>query len=275
MTRHPPLREFTSVPAFATSAEPGWLRGRVFVRWRLERGLRGYFVWGRPTASDARAMVDVFEAEPPAADRYLASVADYRELEHVDPQAFAVLAAHVERESGDGGPALEAVLRPGGVCGAVIAGFFALVQPTRRVALFTELAEALRWVGRPEVDPVLARLRASTREDVADDPLLRRLRKALAAHVGRRDSLHAAATRLSLSPRTLQYHLQRAGTSFRRERDRVRLAAAQRLMRETDTPLSAIAVDVGFATPQHFSEWFRRATGSSPSRWRSGLPEPG
>jgi AraC-like DNA-binding protein len=50
---------------------------------------------------------------------------------------------------------------------------------------------------------------------------------------------------------------------------RVRLAEAERRLRETDEPVTAIALDVGFVSPQHFSTHFRRARGLSPSAWRA------
>jgi AraC-like DNA-binding protein len=41
-------------------------------------------------------------------------------------------------------------------------------------------------------------------------------------------------------------------------------------MIESDAPLTAIAIDSGFASLAHFSAAFRRATGQSPTQWRSG-----
>lgn len=58
---------------------------------------------------------------------------------------------------------------------------------------------------------------------------------------------------------------------------RRRIERAQELMRGTDRPLTAIALDVGFDTPSSFSRAFRQITGKPPSayarRWRAvGAP---
>jgi AraC-like DNA-binding protein len=40
-------------------------------------------------------------------------------------------------------------------------------------------------------------------------------------------------------------------------------------MLESNDPLTAIALDAGFASLQHFSAAFRKLTGASPSAWRA------
>lgn len=47
-----------------------------------------------------------------------------------------------------------------------------------------------------------------------------------------------------------------------------RLARAERLLRESDTPLSELALDCGFASQSHFNAAFRKALGVSPGRYR-------
>lgn len=48
-----------------------------------------------------------------------------------------------------------------------------------------------------------------------------------------------------------------------------RIAAAMRLLAETDLPMAQVARAVGFGTAAHFSTRFRRATGASPQQWRA------
>jgi AraC-like DNA-binding protein len=50
---------------------------------------------------------------------------------------------------------------------------------------------------------------------------------------------------------------------------RLRLERAMKLMGETDTALSEIALATGFADQAHFSNAFRRAVGMTPTQWRA------
>jgi AraC family transcriptional regulator len=55
-----------------------------------------------------------------------------------------------------------------------------------------------------------------------------------------------------------------------------RVERAKRLMLSTDSPLSQIALDCGFADQAHFSRLFRRVAGDSPRTWRrSNFNPPG
>lgn len=47
-----------------------------------------------------------------------------------------------------------------------------------------------------------------------------------------------------------------------------RLARAERLLRETEVPLSQLALDCGFASQSHFNAAFRKSMGVSPGRYR-------
>lgn len=262
------VREFRTPDAFAKSDDPGWIEGRVFVRWRIHRLLRGYFAWGRPTATDARALVDVFEAEAHHQVRTGAcAVADLSELERIDPAAFATIANHVSRQPVAARPTREAIVRPRGLSGAVVAGFFAVVPRPEPVRVFEGLSDALSWVGGGASLAELVELRRSVRRP-SDEPIVRRLRAHLAAPEPSR-SIAEAARALRISVRTLQHHLHRAGTSYRQQRDRVRMERARAELAEGDRPIGAIGLELGFASPQRFSEWFRRLTGSSPSQWRA------
>lgn len=49
-----------------------------------------------------------------------------------------------------------------------------------------------------------------------------------------------------------------------------RVEAAQRLLKTTDLPVSAICYDLGFESPSSFSGLFRRRTGVSPEQYRFG-----
>ena len=51
---------------------------------------------------------------------------------------------------------------------------------------------------------------------------------------------------------------------------RTRMEAAQRLLKETQLPLEAIAAKVGYRTHSHFSSAFRQALGMTPRQFRRG-----
>ena len=82
-------------------------------------------------------------------------------------------------------------------------------------------------------------------------------------------SLTDVARELGMSERTLQRRLREAGTSFQSELNTVQVRTAQALLLESDAKLTAVAVEVGCASLQHFSSLFRKMTGESPSAWRA------
>jgi len=59
-----------------------------------------------------------------------------------------------------------------------------------------------------------------------------------------------------------------AGEPLRAYLFRLRVERAISLMRDGDIPLIEIGLAAGFADQAHFSNAFRRATGTTPSHWR-------
>lgn len=91
----------------------------------------------------------------------------------------------------------------------------------------------------------------------------------LQAMKGGDSSLPRVARLLGTSARTLQRRLAEEGSSFRRELDMVRSRVAVRYLEETRISLTNLALTLGYSDLAAFSHAFRRAMGSSPSRWRS------
>jgi AraC family transcriptional regulator len=52
---------------------------------------------------------------------------------------------------------------------------------------------------------------------------------------------------------------------------RERITRAQQLIRETSRSLIEIALDVGYTSPSHFAQVFRRVVGVTPSEFRNAL----
>jgi len=52
---------------------------------------------------------------------------------------------------------------------------------------------------------------------------------------------------------------------------RERMLHAQQLIRETSRSLIEIALEVGYTSPSHFAQVFRRAVGVAPTQFRNAL----
>lgn len=118
-----------------------------------------------------------------------------------------------------------------------------------------ERAEAL-LVSRPSAPELEARVRAAIEEAIED---------------GAAPTLEHVARHLGLTTRTMRRHLDDRGTSFRSLVDGTRLAIAERLLRDRDTPLADVAQRLGFAEQSAFQRSFKRWTGETPRRHRERL----
>ena len=84
----------------------------------------------------------------------------------------------------------------------------------------------------------------------------------------------AIAGAINLSVRTLQRRLASSGLTYKELVDEVRLAEARRALEQSDSPLKAIAFDLGFAEQASFTRAFRRWTGQAPSEYRKRRRQP-
>ncbi|HTJ43765.1 MAG TPA: helix-turn-helix domain-containing protein [Kofleriaceae bacterium] len=235
---------------------------RVWV-WRRDPSLWITVLWDAPNADDVRAMA---RAQDPAFDRDDAfeSLVDLGGVTVVDPLAFEAMAAFARRRR-DGFERLirkQALVRPPGMIGAMVTGFFESEGFSMPVRAFDDRASALAWL-RPDHGLALAREVDARLAPVA--PILIAVR----AKLVETSAIGACARALGVSVRTLQRQLRDAGTSFRAEVTRARLEVAMRLLQSPDAKLAAIALEVGFATSQAFAAAFRAHTGETPSAWRA------
>lgn len=90
--------------------------------------------------------------------------------------------------------------------------------------------------------------------------------------LSRRHSLNDMAAFTGLAPSTLLRHFRRnfGQTPYRWLLDQ-RIRKSQELLRQTDKSVTEIAFDVGFSTPSHFADQFRKLIGFSPSEFRANV----
>ncbi|MGL4396234.1 MAG: AraC family transcriptional regulator ligand-binding domain-containing protein [Hyphomicrobium sp.] len=95
----------------------------------------------------------------------------------------------------------------------------------------------------------------------------------------RNATLDVVAGQLGYSPRGLQSRLAQASTSFEFILNEVRKARATHLLRDTNLPLTEIALRLGFSELSAFTRasrrWFNCAPSTMRAKLRSGTPAPG
>ncbi len=229
--------------------------------------LWGFALWGAPTEADLARIVPLLRLELARGAPPHASLIDARRLESSDPRAFAVLSTYLRANFDAFRTQVTrlALVRPPGVLGATVAGFYQVAGAPYPVRVFDDLPAACAWLRVPEL---ATQLDAAIAAASQISPVILQLRRWLESHLDDA-SLARAAKAVSRAPRSLQRDLTEAGTSFQAETDAARIRLAKRLLVETSSSLTEIAYDVGCASPQHFSTLFRRVTEMTPSEFRS------
>ena len=262
-----PMRPADGIEAFLRAPEGTFVSGRNWLYGCADARFFAQIYWGTPELDDIERLLAAWVVERrPRAPRHV-SLVDARRLQATPSDAFAVFARDVSSGQGALGSKLErqALVRPQGVVGAVVTGFYGTFPHAYPVQVFDQLDAALGWLGRPELAPVLAQLGERAQ---GEDPMVRALRQHLGGTL-RSATLPAAARALGVSERTLQRRLREAGTTWKDELQAARVRAAESLLLDGERKLTAIAAEVGCASLQSFSGLFRRLTGVSPSQWRA------
>jgi AraC-like DNA-binding protein len=127
----------------------------------------------------------------------------------------------------------------------------------------------------PDADPMLQetlRVLAQRLELGGGDGLEPAIRARLRSLLPEGTSEAAAVARaLGMSERTLHRRLQELGRTYREVLDCFREAEAERLLARGRTPLSEVALRLGFADQSAWNRAFRRWKGMSPRQWAAGL----
>ena len=99
-------------------------------------------------------------------------------------------------------------------------------------------------------------------------PLLQRVRQALAAHPQCAHTAVSLAAALHMAPRSLHRQLQQQGSSVQQLKDAVRRDRALHLLQRSDQPIKRVAQACGFASEKSFIRAFQQWTGQAPGAYR-------
>lgn len=245
-----------------------YARGDHFVIWCVHRELCGLALWGRPTQGELELLTYVYDrGETSGIAIPCDFVLDTHHVAGIDREAF-------ERLIRDGAQRVaglhrrirrQALLRGPGTLGALISGFYPMLDVAIPTMACVDYRAAFEWLGEPDFAEGVEALVAAC---VAGMPAVDRLRAWLLTRLELGTTLDEAARELGLSARSLQRQLREVGSSFRAELDAVRLEQAKQLLLETDLKIAAVATRIGAATEASFIAFFRKQTAQSPAAWR-------
>lgn len=257
--------EFLDAPA------GNYCSGEQFLLWARTPTSSGTVAWGRFSARSAQTLVDVWPYEFKLTWPY-AAVIDLSAVEAVEPDAFGIILDYMNKMKTAAPPSRlvrQALIRPAGMVGALVAGFYRTLLPGFAWRDFETKDEAYQWAlpDDPECSGVVDRLVAGVR---ASEGLLPRVAAALVERLAAPPTLQALADELGVSSRSLQRALQNANTNLRNELTRLRIEVAARRLHDTDDKIEAIAISVGFASLSAFAAAFRKRMGTTPSDYRGG-----
>jgi len=262
-----------SLEAYRTLPIGTYLSGPTFVVWWHSPQLNGIAFWGRPEAQHIRTVTAALQSEFGSGNEPPASIVDARYMDGVDPAAFYAMSSYIiqNRKSMCQCYRRQAIIRPSGLVGAVVAGFHAVLDTMYPVSVFTTVEPALEWLGTPGAERVLDELDEIRDRETGTSPVVAAVRKHIAQRPGAA-TVDGVARALGLSSRELQRQLRAANTRFKTERQAAQVRLAKTLLLETTYDLKRIAIEVGCSSGQHFSALFRDGVGVPPSVWRSQRP---
>ena len=251
-----------------------YVAGSTYLHACLAPTLWSIVLWGKPDLQESialgRSLVqELVPRVPPHC-----SIIDASRIAGVDPAAFRAAGWYLEHHHEDLTAQLlgVALIRATGVEGAAIAGAFEVLRRPYPVRVFATAAEGYAWLTTEHEDPSwpadAARVLADAHGQASNTPrLIGELRVLVERNlVGL--AIGEAAKRLGVSERTLQRKLGEHGTTYQDEVADARLRTAKQLLATTDTPITNIALNVGFASLQHFSALFHKRESMSPSDYR-------
>lgn len=261
------MLELRTLKDFRARPQGGYVAGRNWLYFTFDANLSGFSLWGSPQPEDMRGLIHVMELE---LDRpWHAGLVDVTRVEGFSAESFAILSGYVVRNAAVLATIIShtSMVRSRGLLGAIATGFFGATTSPFPVSFWDGLVPALEHLGSPDAPARATALEAARAAAEGTPPVLSAMRRHLETHL-LEPSIEETARAAGVSPRTLQRRLTGWDTSFAAEVQEARLRAAERKLVETDEPITTIALDLGFSSPQHLSSLFRKLRGITPSEHR-------
>jgi AraC-like DNA-binding protein len=265
------MKPCASIQDYIANPIGRYILGPTWLVWYKAAGLSGMVFWGRPESEHIASVIRSIDIDVDGRPR--ASLVDARRVESIAPSTFDTLAAYVRShyDKLKHRVSAQALLRPDGLVGTAVAGFYRVLAHPHPVEVFTDPYEALAWLGAAEQQDVIIEVDRIV-ESAGDTPsTIRALRAYLAENPSKTTSLREAAAFLGLSSRSLQRTLRAGNSSFRAEQNNARVESAKRLMLDTNFDIKRVAFEVGCVSASNFSVLFRKVAGQAPSTWRSRM----
>lgn len=249
--------------------------GEQMVVWAATSSLIGVAFCGAPTPEVLDALLCCLDAPVPAdVLAHCHVVFDVRRVVSLDGALFdRLLGALRERRS-----LLEqrvarcVIVRPEGFIGALASGVSALLWRCESTTVVDSMERALATLELPAATSTRLRALDGVVDAMsAQSSILDRLRRWLTAHP-KEHRIRVAASALGSSQRSLQRALAIAGTSFKKESDRIRAAQARHWLSRANEKIEVIGRQLGFANESSFRSFIRRQTGHSPRQLRPQTP---
>jgi AraC-like DNA-binding protein len=264
------LEPAESVSDFLDSPAGRYVAGRTWFAFCESEGIAGFVMWDSNSVDDIAALITAVPVDDSPLAESRARFVDLRRLGAPQPGSFELFTEHFvkNRERMAKAVSRAAIVHSRVIGTALAAGFSAVAPGPYPTELFSEPSEALGWLGARTPTALAAQLDEIYVRVSGTAPLLRDLRACLQADL-RGATIARAAAALAMSRRSLQRRLfQEERSTFQAELLSARVQRAKDLLLGTSYPLKRIALQIGFASAQHFGVVFRRATGESPRLWR-------
>lgn len=139
------LQRADTIAAFVSAPTGKYVASNSFVFFQTPNRLSGFALWGSPGTADMRALLHVMMSTHGATPH--ASFVDGRGLVCLDAAAFDLFAEGVAARYRHMAISKQAILRPAGVIGATVAGFYDLLPPPFDAEVFADSEPALDWLG--------------------------------------------------------------------------------------------------------------------------------